>query len=26
MPTSVFGGFIDLRKMCTALLTPRTAR
>ncbi|MGD9621488.1 MAG: transglycosylase family protein [Mycolicibacterium sp.] len=26
MPTSVFGGIIDLRKMCTALLTPRSAR
>jgi hypothetical protein len=26
MPTSAFGGFLDLRKMCTALLTPRTAR
>ncbi|MGE0214823.1 transglycosylase family protein [Mycolicibacterium sp.] len=26
MPTSVFGGIIDLRKMCTALTTPRAAR
>ncbi|MCH9730207.1 MAG: transglycosylase family protein [Actinomycetia bacterium] len=26
MPNSVFGGFLDLRKMCTALLTPRAAR
>ncbi len=26
MPTSVFGGIIDLRKMCTALFTPRAAR
>ncbi len=26
MPTSVFGGVLDLRKMCTALLTPRAAR
>ncbi|MCH9736240.1 MAG: transglycosylase family protein [Actinomycetia bacterium] len=26
LPTSAFGGFIDLRKMCTALLTPRTVR
>ena len=26
MPTSVFGGLIDLRKMCTALLTPSSAR
>jgi hypothetical protein len=26
MPTSVFGGLIDLRKMCTALTTPRSAR
>ncbi|PRC47705.1 transglycosylase, partial [Mycobacterium sp. ITM-2017-0098] len=24
--TSAFGGFVDLRKMCTALLTPRSAR
>ncbi len=26
MPTSVFGGLLDLRKMCTALTTPRSAR
>ncbi|MCZ0729937.1 transglycosylase family protein [Mycolicibacterium iranicum] len=26
MPTSVFGGIIDLRKMCTALFVPRSAR
>ncbi len=26
MPTSAFGGFIDLRKMCMALFTPRSAR
>ena len=26
MPTSVFGGLLDLRKMCTALTTPRAAR
>ncbi|MGP4057698.1 transglycosylase family protein [Mycobacterium sp. 4D054] len=26
MPTSVFGGVLDLRKMCTALFTPRSAR
>ena len=26
LPTSAFGGFIDLRKMCTALTTPRAAR
>ncbi|ORB26244.1 transglycosylase family protein [Mycolicibacterium parafortuitum] len=26
MPTSVFGGIVDLRKMCTALFTPRAAR
>ena len=26
MPTSVFGGILDLRKMCTALTTPRAAR
>ncbi|PRC60523.1 transglycosylase, partial [Mycobacterium sp. ITM-2017-0098] len=26
LPTSAFGGFVDLRKMCTALLTPRSAR
>ncbi|HYJ57392.1 MAG TPA: transglycosylase, partial [Mycobacterium sp.] len=26
MPTSAFGGFIDLRKMCTALFTPRSVR
>ncbi|WP_349268407.1 transglycosylase [Mycolicibacterium parafortuitum] len=26
MPTSVFGGIVDLRKMCTALFIPRSAR
>ncbi len=26
MPTSVFGGIIDLRKMCNALFTPRAVR
>lgn len=26
MPTSVFGGIVDLRKMCTAFLTPRAVR
>ncbi|MDG4667732.1 transglycosylase family protein [Mycobacterium sp. 236(2023)] len=26
MPTNVFGGIIDLRKMCTALFVPRSAR
>ena len=26
MPTSAFGGILDLRKMCTALFTPRSAR
>lgn len=26
MPTSVFGGIVDLRKMCTALFVPRSAR
>ena len=26
MPTSVFGGILDLRQMCTALFTPRSAR
>jgi resuscitation-promoting factor RpfC len=26
MPTLAFGGIIDLRKMCTALLAPRSAR
>jgi resuscitation-promoting factor RpfC len=26
LPTSAFGGFIDLRKMCSALFTPRAAR
>lgn len=26
MPTSVFGGIIDLRQMCTALFIPRAAR
>lgn len=26
MPTSVFGGILDLRKMCTKLTTPRAAR
>ena len=26
LPTSAFGGFIDPRKMCTALFTPRAAR
>lgn len=26
LPTSAFGGFVDLRKMCTALTTPRSAR
>lgn len=26
MPTSVFGGIVDLRKMCTAIFTPRAAR
>ena len=26
MPTKIFGGLIDLRKMCTALTTPRAAR
>jgi len=26
MPTSAFGGLIDLRKMCTALFMPRSAR
>lgn len=26
MPTSVFGGIVDLRQMCTAIFTPRAAR
>ncbi|MBB2992404.1 hypothetical protein FHR72_003903 [Mycolicibacterium iranicum] len=26
MPTSVLGGIVDLRKMCTALFVPRSAR
>ena len=26
MPTSAFGGIVDLRKMCSALFTPRSAR
>ena len=26
MPASAFGGLIDLRRMCTALFTPRSAR
>ncbi|MGE2835062.1 transglycosylase family protein [Mycobacterium sp. SMC-4] len=26
MPTSVFGGIVDLRKMCTAIFMPRAAR
>jgi len=26
MPTSVFGGILDLRQMCTALFIPRSAR
>ena len=26
LPTSALGGFVDLRKMCTAIFTPRTAR
>lgn len=26
MPTSVFGGLVDLRKMCSAIFTPRAAR
>jgi len=26
LPTSAFGGFVDLRKMCTAIFTPRAAR
>ncbi|KWX66224.1 transglycosylase family protein [Mycobacterium sp. NAZ190054] len=26
MPTSVFGGVLDLRKMCTAIFAPRSAR
>ena len=26
LPTSAFGGFVDLRKMCSALFTPRSAR
>jgi resuscitation-promoting factor RpfC len=26
MPTNVFGGIVDLRKMCTALFVPRSAR
>jgi hypothetical protein len=26
MPTSAFGGLIDLRRMCMALFTPRAAR
>jgi hypothetical protein len=26
LPTSAFGGIVDLRKMCTAFLVPRSAR
>lgn len=26
LPTSAFGGFVDLRKMCSALFTPRATR
>ena len=26
LPTAAFGGFVDLRKMCSAFLTPRSAR
>ncbi|MGE2733133.1 transglycosylase family protein [Mycolicibacterium vaccae] len=26
MPTSAFGGLVDLRKMCSAIFTPRVAR
>ncbi|MEW5810145.1 MAG: transglycosylase family protein [Actinomycetota bacterium] len=26
LPTSALGGFVDLRKMCTAIFTPRAAR
>jgi hypothetical protein len=26
MPTSLFGGILDLRKMCSAIFTPRAAR
>ncbi len=26
LPTYALGGFVDLRKMCTAIFTPRTAR
>jgi hypothetical protein len=26
LPTTAFGGFVDLRKMCTAIFVPRAAR
>ncbi|BBX69364.1 transglycosylase family protein [Mycolicibacterium psychrotolerans] len=26
LPTKAFGGFVDLRKMCTTIFTPRAAR